>query len=287
MSLQKLADHDFWIQSRLLPRRLITRLMFFVTRISFPQFLVQAWIRFWIKNYNISLDDCVVPEKGFKNFNAFHLRELKPGARPIGEGDIILPCDGIVTDFGPIGFSARLKIKGNFYNFDELITNNSKACKLDETIRKKFEGGTFLSIYLPVYSYHWWHAPLEATIKQCFVHGGDYITVSEKAQEKCRQLFVKNHRLVEFFFDGEECKLISVAVAAFMVGTILSEYPRHKDGVTLLNHPVQKGEKLGGFAFGSSILLFLPKGVPLTPDLERGAFYKLGKSLGNFKSSTT
>lgn len=252
-----------------LPRRFLTRLMFFITRISRPRFFARGWIRWWMKYYHILLDDFIIPEGGFKHFNQFHLRELKPGARPIGNAPIIFPCDGIVTAFGKIAPQMHFDIKGNRYQLPELIGEATPS----------FADGNFVSIYLPVYSYHWWHAPMDATVQQCRVIGGDYMTVAEIAQEKIPDLFVKNHRMVEYYHIAGECRAMLVAVAAFMVGTILSTYERKSDGVTRLHLPVQKGQKMGGFAFGSSVLLFLPPESRFGTDLKIGSFYRMGQPL--------
>ena len=56
------------------------------------------WRKFALK-HNINVDECVIPESGFKTFNEFFTRKLKPDARPIDQTEqgIVSPADSKVT----------------------------------------------------------------------------------------------------------------------------------------------------------------------------------------------
>ncbi len=280
MSLLKtFVNLDFWSTSRLVPRAAITRLMYYVTRIHHPRFLVRAMVGFWIRTYRMDLSDYVVPEGGFRDFNAFHLRELLPGRREVADAEVVCPCDGVVTAVGPIELDRSLKIKGHPYTLEELVTNNRDDDAFATGALAAFEGGSFISLYLAVDGYHWWHSPVAGTVQHTLVHDGTLISVTEKALRLVAKLFAKNHRMVEFIRCGDGSRIAVISVAATSVGMLLSTYERNARGSTDVEVDVARGEKLGGFAFGSAIVVLLPPGFQLDGGLEPGAFCRMGAAI--------
>lgn len=278
MKFKKFVAHPLWATSRWLPRRLITRLMYPLSRISRPRFLVQAWLDYWTRAYDVKFDDVVIPPDGFRNFNDFHLRELKPGARSVdSSASIVFPCDALITDSGTIAKNLTLVLKGNRYTLKELISNNLTQYKFEENVLEDFSGGTYISFYLPLNSYHWWHSPMDGKIKTTLVHDGKFNTVSPDALRIVQLLLARNHRLIEFFYVDEKCDLLLVSVAAFLVGTIISTYDRAEMGLSHPNHHVSKGDKLGGFSFGSSIVMLTTKNYKPIRNFKDGEMCRQGE----------
>ena len=117
-------------------------------------------------------------------------------------------------------------------------------------------------------------------LKESFCHGGDFFTVTEEAQKKNPELYTKNHRLVEFI-ESNIGDVTVISVAAMLVGTMISKYKRETIGRTTLNHAVQKGQQLGGFAFGSSIVVLLSASYEIPDVVESGGYYQMGETLAN------
>ena len=66
---------------RFLPHRLLNRAFAVLAQARRPRFLVGGAIRAWVRRGHIDLDD-FVPET-WESVEAFFLRRLQPGARPL------------------------------------------------------------------------------------------------------------------------------------------------------------------------------------------------------------
>lgn len=283
--IERFLDFDYWVTGRLVPRGLITRFAYSLSRVSRPKFAVRAWLNFWIRQYSIDMDEYVVPDGGFKTFNEFHVRDLKPGRRRIASSGVVFPCDCTITAMGKISDNGRIDVKGNRYHIGELVTNCNP--ELGDAWQDEYREGSFFVLYLPVNKYHWWHSPVNGVLSQCVVHSGELFTVTEKAQRRNPKLFKKNHRLAEWYeCDGKAAGIV-VGVATTLVGTILSTYQRPERGVSTPRVVVEKGVKVGGFCFGSAVVLLLPACVTVSDAIVVGGQYDLGMALGEFRRDST
>lgn len=108
-------------------------------------------------------------------------------------------------------------------------------------------------------------------LTRCVVHSGELFTVTEKAQQRNPTLFKKNHRLAEWYESNGKAAAIVIGVATTLVGTILSSYERSSDGESTPGTIVKRGDKIGGFCFGSAVVLLLPARVSVLETVKNGA----------------
>ncbi len=279
--------HAFVALQYVLPRHWLTSITFALARLKSPRvknFLIEQFV----KLYDVDTDEIKndLPHD-FETFNAFFVRELKEGARPIdaGAGTIVSPVDGTVSLTGRLRDNVILQAKGLDYTLDDLL-----ATDLDEA--RAYGNGRFATIYLAPYNYHRVHAPFDATLLAARYVPGDLFSVNEATVSKVRGLFRRNERLV-MHLGTAHGPAILVFVGALNVGSISTPWtgeirPRKKgivDALDLSSHDtkVAKGDLLGWFNMGSTVILVLPDGMAEWDDnLDPGKTLRMGESIGTF-----
>jgi hypothetical protein len=109
----------FVLMQYLLPKYLLTALVYRLARISIPS-VKNALIRGFLRLYDVELDKVRgrvrVPED-FRTFNDFFIRELGEGARPIDPDAraIVSPADGTLSQAGTLRGNRILQAKGIDY----------------------------------------------------------------------------------------------------------------------------------------------------------------------------
>ena len=269
----------------LLPRHWLTAVIYRVARISQPRIKDFLITRF-AKLYAVDLDEVrlEVPA-AFATFNEFFVRELEDGARPVNAepGAIVSPVDGTVSFAGHIAHDALYQAKGIDYSLGDLLATDTERANA-------FVDGRFATIYLAPYNYHRVHAPLAGTLRSLLYVPGDLFSVNEATVSRVRGLFRRNERLV-LHFDTAIGPAALIFVGALNVGSITTPWtgeirPR-KDGVAEVlevgEHPaaVAKGDLLGWFNMGSTVVLLLPPGkADWDPRLDPGRRLRMGERIG-------
>ncbi len=269
----------------LLPKHWLTSVTFALARIRNPRiknFLIEQFV----KLYKVNTDEVRNRLPGdFETFNAFFVRELKDGARPIdaGANSIVSPVDGTVSATGKLRDNVVLQAKGLDYTLDDLL-----ATDLDEA--RAYGNGRFATIYLAPYNYHRVHAPFDGTLLAARYVPGDLFSVNEATVSKVPGLFRRNERLV-MHFETAHGPAVLVFVGALNVGSISTPWtgeirPRKKGVVDVLNlssheTEIAKGDLLGWFNMGSTVILVLPDGVAeWDNNLEHGKTLRMGEVIG-------
>ena len=277
--------HLFVLLQYVLPRHLLTALVWRVSRIRTPA-VKNRLIRWFVRAFDVQLDEVRAPvPDGFATFNDFFVRELKDGARPVDDDDdaIVSPVDGTVSFAGAIEGDTLFQAKGLDYTLAELL-----ATDLDEAAR--YVDGRFATIYLAPYNYHRVHAPLAGELVAARYVPGDLFSVNEGTVSKVRGLFRRNERLV-MHFRTRTGPAALIFVGALNVGSISTPWtgeirPRKSGVVDVLDlsaHPtgVNKGDLLGWFNMGSTVILLMPAGTCTWDDeLEPGATLRMGEEIG-------
>ncbi|KAF2717969.1 hypothetical protein K431DRAFT_143834 [Polychaeton citri CBS 116435] len=215
-----------------------------------------------------SLKDMVIEDpKGYKTFNEFFGREIKPSARPIDEPEnpltISSPADCRLTTFPTVDLATKYWIKGFGFTLEALFGNNAE-------LAKRFEGGSIAIARLAPQDYHRWHAPVSGTITSITEIPGAYYTVNPQAINESGTLdvFCENKRSV-MLVDRSPSKspVAIVAVGAMLVGSI-----KYVDGVEV-GKEVKRGQCLGAFYYGgSTVINVFPKGeVEFDSDLVKNS----------------
>lgn len=285
--MSKLHAKLFVLLQRALPIQLLTLLVYKVTRIrvaSVKNCLIRAFV--WAYNVNTEEAKGSVPDD-FDSFNAFFIRELADGTRPIdaAEDTISSPVDGTVSAAGKIENERIFQAKGIDYSLTELLATDTQ----DATA---YAGGTFATIYLAPYNYHRVHAPLAGRVDKISYVPGNLYSVNEATVAHLPGLFVQNERLVCHLRTGVGPAVL-IFVGAMNVGSISTRWtgeirPRRTGVVEQigLRHvesglTFEKGELLGWFNMGSTVILLHPPGTTTNlEDLDAGQTVQVGEVLG-------
>jgi phosphatidylserine decarboxylase len=278
--LAKVLQHEdinFLLTNRI-PRRLATRFLGWFSQIENP-WLARASIAVWRLFVDLDLSDA--RQQNFRSLHACFTRELKADARCVDPNPDVLtsPCDGIVGACGSIDGTELLQAKGFPYALRDLL--------YDPALVEAYRDGCYVTLRLTSSMYHRFHAPHDGTIEHVTYISGDTWNVNPIALRRVEELFCKNERAVIRTRLGDSGHLVTlVPVAAILVASIRL----HCLDVTMnMNYrcateircsaPVRKGEELGWFEHGSTIIVFAPKGFGLCGDIREGTVLQMGRAL--------
>ena len=262
----------------LLPQHLLSKLMFWFARIE------NAWIkntftRWFVNKHQVNLAEAERDNiSDYAHFNDFFTRALKPEARPISESAIISPVDGVVSQAGQIKDSQILQAKGHHFSLSQLLAGESL---------EKLENGYFATIYLAPKDYHRIHMPFDGKLVSMRYIPGNLFSVNHKTVNKVNGVFARNERLV-CLFDTVFGKVVFVLVGAIFVGSMETSWqgqitPPYGKVVKVYDYTEKelelfKGDELGRFNMGSTVIMLLPETAPALK-LQSGQELKMGQVL--------
>jgi len=269
-------DLNFLLTNRV-PRIFLTRLMGRFSRIENP-LVARAAIAVWRLFTDLDLREA--KERSFGSLHACFTRELLPGARPIDPDPAVLvsPCDAIVGACGSVAGTRAFQAKGFPYDIAELFGSEAAAAP--------YRDGTYVTLRLTSAMYHRFHAPADARIEHVTYLSGDTWNVNPIALKRVERLFCRNERAVVRLrlADGQPVAL--VAVAAILVASIRLHFLdvllhlRWRGPHELpCDHCSARGEELGWFEHGSTIIVFAPRGFALCAAAQTGARIRMGEPL--------
>lgn len=209
----------------------------------------------FIVDYNLDVDEFAKKPYSFKTFNEFFYRALKPGARPIAEGDrvAVLPTDGRHLAFQNVDGAEGFYAKGQRFDL--------KAFLGDETLAREFAGGALLISRLCPVDYHRFHFPVGGTATEPRLINGFLYSVSPIALRRNLAYLWENKRMVTLVESPVFGRVAVCEIGATMVGSIVQTF--------LPGRAVAKGEEKGLFKFGGScvVTIFQPGRIKLDADL--------------------
>jgi phosphatidylserine decarboxylase len=269
-------DLNFLLTNRI-PRIAATRLMGRIARIESPTFTRLA-LRLW--QLFTPLDLSEARKQQFTSIKDCFTRELKDGARPFDARPDILasPSDAIVGATGVVREGQVYQAKGFPYSTAELFGPTQDA--------SAFEGGRFVTLRLTSAMYHRFHAPADGIVEHVTYLSGDTWNVNPVALQRVERLFCRNERAVlrMRLASGEPIAL--VPVAAVLVASIRLHF---LDVLLHLGHrgahempcaaPQVKGQEMGWFEHGSTIIVFVPPGFELAEGIAPGVQIRAGQAL--------
>jgi phosphatidylserine decarboxylase len=218
---------------------------------------VDAAIRAWTQVERIDLGD--FEDRRYESIDDFFLRRLRPGARPLASG-FVSPVDGRVLASGRLSPTSELCVKGQRLSLERVV--NAGIHRLDLAA---FDGGSFAVVFLSPRGYHRVHAAADGTIADVRWIPGLYFPQNEVALDHIPRIYERNERAVLRcrLSDGREYLL--VLVGASLVGGIHLEGRSRREWVrrdaTPIAHACSKGDEIGHFAFGSTVVVLLPAGM--------------------------
>ena len=270
-------DVNFLLTNRV-PRRLLTRFMGWFSRIERP-LVRDTSIAVWRMFSGLDLSEA--RKTTFKSMRDCFTRELREGARPIDDdpATMVSPCDAIVGACGSIAGTELLQVKGFPYTIRELTH--------DGDIETIYRNGRYVTLRLTSAMYHRFHAPHDCVVEEVTYISGDTWNVNPIALKRLEKLFCKNERaLIRTRLVRTGHIITLVPVAAILVASIRLHF---LDVLLRLKHcgpnryacnaPHRKGEEMGWFEQGSTIIVFAPDGFELAADVREGSTIRMGQAL--------
>lgn len=275
--MRKIWRWLLWGGIVLLPKKWVSRGVGALVRIPLPQVLIRGWIGAFSKLYGVNWEEVEVPEEGFRTFLEFFTRPLKPNARPISELPLVLPCDGKIYQKGNLQEQRSFWVKGSKYTLEDL---------LGETPEHEFHKGWAITVYLSPKDYHRVHSPADVEVKRVSYLPGERWPVNPLALEHVPNLFARNERVAVWLQTTKGLSLALIMVGALNVGSIRLYFDENfspastKKSWEYSGVFLRKGEALGCFEMGSTVILVGPPAWELREDLEEGDTVKMGEGLG-------
>ena len=236
-------------------------------------------IGIWRCFADLRLDEA--KKTSFTSLHDCFIRELKPGVRPVDSGRDLLtsPCDGIVGACGAIDGVRVFQAKGFPYALHDLLA--------DADLARRYRGGCYATIRITANSYHRFHAPLDCRVQRVNYISGDTWNVNPIALKRIEALFCKNERAVVRLtheFGGDD--ILLVPVAAVLVASIRLHFldvllHLRYAGANVIDCDARftKGEEMGWFQHGSTIIVIAPAGFALCDALAEGSSTRVGQGL--------
>ena len=221
-----------------------------------------SFIRWFVGRYGVDMAEAVNPDiAGYATFNEFFTRPLRAGARPLAVADFICPVDGAISQFGAIERDQIFQAKGHRYSTSALLGG-------DEDLAKRFEDGSFATLYLSPRDYHRIHMPCAGRLQRMIHVPGTLFSVNPVTACGVPGLFARNERVV-CVFDSAHGPFVLALVGATIVGSMATVW----HGIVNPPRPGRRrewryddrdlrlgsGEEMGRFQLGSTVVLLFPK----------------------------
>ena len=270
-------DLNFLLTNRI-PRRLATQFVGWFSKIEQP-LVRDLSIGLW--GFFSDLDLSEAKKTQFRSMHDCFIRELKDGKRPIDSGAKILvsPCDAIIGACGTVADTTLHQIKGFAYTLDDLMC--------DRDLVEQHRNGRYVTLRLTPSMYHRFHAPHDCRVEQVTYISGDTWNVNPIALRRVEKLFCKNERaILKTTLSATGDVVTLVPVAAILVASIrlhfldvlLSLKYRGPNAIACDAH-FGKGEEMGWFEHGSTIIMFAPRDFSLCDNVKEGATIRMGEPL--------
>jgi phosphatidylserine decarboxylase len=265
----------------LLPKRLLTQLMGRLASARAGR-MTQWAIRRFVARYGVDMTEAAVADLAhYPSFNEFFTRELKPGARPIAQAELVCPVDGAISQFGRIDSHRIIQAKGHDYTTTALVGG-------DAALAAPFVHGSFATLYLSPRDYHRIHMPCDGRLRRMLYVPGSLFSVNPATARAVPGLFARNERVV-CVFETTAGPFVLVLVGATIVGSMATVWhgvvnpPRH-DSVREWRYDdreivLRQGEEMGRFLLGSTVVLLFPHALDFNPAWRPGGAIRLGEMM--------
>ena len=268
---------NYWFTNRI-PRRTLTRLVGRLAKIEQPM-VRDASIGIWRLFSDLDLSEAQTTQ--FRSLHECFIRELKDGARPVEQRLDVLtsPCDGIVGASGCIEDSVMLQVKGSSYLLSDLVQ--------DETLVTSYRNGRYVTLRLTSTMYHRFHAPHDARVLEVAHIAGDTWNVNPPTLKRVGRVYCRNERAVIRMRLAQSRRLVTlVPVAAILVAGIRLKFldmPVERNHVQPWSTPcdvtLRKGDEMGWFEHGSTIIVLAEDGFELCDTIHEGMTIRMGQPL--------
>jgi phosphatidylserine decarboxylase len=258
----------------LLPKRTLTAMVGRYARSPSSR----TFIPWYIRHYQIDVSEADRELAQYRCLAEFFCRSLRRDARPICSHGIVSPVDGTVSEFGQVEAGQLLQAKGCTYSLAALLGDSADAAP--------YLDGSYLTLYLSPRDYHRIHAPLSGTVRRWRFIPGRLYPVNRYGVSHISGLFSQNERMVSWL-DTAFGTVAVVKVGATIVGSIQTPYGPPPAGPFHMNRrqvsekangiEVNRGEEIGHFVFGSTVILVFPPDVVERFTVKRGDTVRMGQ----------
>jgi phosphatidylserine decarboxylase len=270
-------DLNFLLTNRI-PRRLATRFVGWFSRIEQP-IVRDLSIGVWRLFADVDLSDA--RRTSFRSLHDCFTRELQPGARPVDPNPAVLvsPCDGIVGASGRVDGTTLIQAKGFPYTLEELLVAPALA--------DRYRDGRYVTLRLTAGMYHRFHAPHDCRVEQVTHVPGDAWNVNPIALRRVPRLYCRNERAIlatRLAATGHVVTLVPVA-AVLVAGIrlhfvdVLRQRGGRAPGAISCDAPLRKGEEMGWFEHGSTIIILAPEGFEPCESVRERSVIRMGQPL--------
>lgn len=202
--------------------------------------------------------DPALPHWGFRSWDAFFVREFRPGIRPVASPDddriIVNACEAAPFR---IARNASCRdafwIKSQPYSITHMLANDKLA--------PLFAGATVYQAYLNPLSYHRWHSPVSGTVVKAYVQDGTYYAEAashgfDPAGPNSSQCYIAElaTRAI-IFLEADDRRIGLLCVLAVGMAEVSGCEITVYEGQRL-----RKGEQIGMFHFGGSSYCLIVRG---------------------------
>ena len=269
-------DLNFLLTNRV-PRAGLTRFMGWFSQIRNP-WVAKASIAVWRRFAELDLSDA--KKNSFESLHDCFTRELQPGARTVDADPAVLasPCDAIVGACGAMQGTEVFQAKGFPYRLNDLLHDSDFA--------EQFRDGNYVTLRLTSSMYHRFHAPHDGRVTHVSYISGDTWNVNPIALKRVERLFCRNERAVLRCTLKSGAQIALVPVAAILVASLRLHFIDAHLHLTYrgpnempCDAPFAKGDELGWFEHGSTIIVFAPRGFALCEGIVPGTPIRMGQRL--------
>ena len=281
-----LAIRFYVIILKLLPKNIISKIFGFLAGLQLPRFIMIPVLLAFSRIYNINAQEARLELKDYSSLNEFFTRALKNGVR-IVEPDaklVVSPVDGTLLNSGDLDKGTVVQTKGIESKLQDLLGSN--------TYYDRFLGGKYATIYLAPKDYHRIHSPCAGVIQGYYYQPGKLFPVNEIAVETINRLFSRNERLITYI-ETQYGLVAMVKVGATGVGKIRVTYDENlstnrwfrisKEHFYEDGKNIAKGDEIGRFEMGSTVMLLFEKNSVDLFDIEEKQKLFFGQPIGTFR----
>jgi phosphatidylserine decarboxylase len=270
-------DINFLLTNRI-PRLWMTRFFGWFSQIE-RRWVVRGSIWLWRMFAALELHEA--KKTRFSSLHDCFIRELKDGVRPVNKDTRVLtsPCDAIVGAIGQVTEESVLQAKGFPYRLIDLLG--------DHELVRYYARGSYATLRLTSGMYHRFHAPYDCRVEQVTYISGDTWNVNPIALKRVENLFCRNERaIIRCRLESTDHLITLVPVAAILVASIrlhfldvLLHLKYRGPSIIPCDASLHKGQEMGWFQHGSTILVFAPEGFSFAANVREGSIVRVGQPL--------
>ncbi|MFJ7405185.1 MULTISPECIES: phosphatidylserine decarboxylase [unclassified Lysinibacillus] len=221
----------------------------------------------YMKIYDINLKEVSKKQQQFSSLHDFFTRELLTDARPIDQNPFVYtsPVDAKVESFGRIEWDMTFLVKGKPYSLQDLLGNKDRAAQ--------YADGHYIVFYLSPADYHRIHSPIDGTVLRQYTLGQTSFPVNQLGLTYGKKPISHNYRLVTELKVANDQHVAFIKVGATFVNSIV---------LTNTTAHWEKGEEVGYFSFGSTVVMLFEKDtITFTDNVVQGSPIRMGEAFAN------